>query len=105
MKVLTEKFVRLGLYTLAIVIALQSIGFDLTSITVLSGAIGLGIGFGMQKVVSNLVSGIILLLDKSIKPGGVISVGDTFGWITGLGARYFSVVTREGKEHLTPMKT
>ena len=102
MKVLTEKFVRLGLYTLAIVIALQSIGFDLTSITVLSGAIGLGIGFGMQKVVSNLVSGIILLLDKSIKPGDVISLGDTFGWITGLGARYVSVVTREGKEHLIP---
>jgi len=101
-KVLTEKFVRLGLYTLAIVIALQSVGFDLTSITVLSGAIGLGIGFGMQKVVSNLVSGIILLLDKSIKPGDVISVGDTFGWITGLGARYVSVVTREGKEHLIP---
>ena len=102
MKVLTEKFVRLGLYALAIVIALQSVGFDLTSITVLSGAIGLGIGFGMQKVVSNLVSGIILLLDKSIKPGDVISVGDTFGWITGLGARYVSVVTREGKEHLIP---
>ncbi|MBL4807648.1 MAG: mechanosensitive ion channel [Rhodobacteraceae bacterium] len=102
MKVLTEKFVRLALYTLAVVVALQSIGFDLTSITVLSGAIGLGIGFGMQKVVSNLVSGIILLLDKSIKPGDVISVGDTFGWITGLGARYVSVVTREGKEHLIP---
>lgn len=102
MKVLTEKFVRLGLYALAIIIALQSVGFDLTSITVLSGAIGLGIGFGMQKVVSNLVSGIILLLDKSIKPGDVISVGDTFGWITGLGARYVSVVTREGKEHLIP---
>ena len=102
MKVLTEKFVRLGLYTLAVIIALQSIGFDLTSITVLSGAIGLGLGFGMQKVVSNLVSGIILLVDKSIKPGDVISVGDTFGWITGLGARYVSVVTREGKEHLIP---
>ena len=66
------------------------------------GAIGLGIGFGMQKVVSNLVSAIILLLDKSIKPGDVISVGETFGWITGLGARYVSVVTREGKEHLIP---
>jgi len=102
MKVLTEKFIRLALYSLATVIALQTVGFDLTSITVLSGAIGLGIGFGMQKVVSNLVSGIILLLDKSIKPGDVISLGETFGWITGLGARYVSVVTREGKEHLIP---
>jgi len=102
MKVLTKKFMRWTLYSLVIVVALQSIGFDLTTITVLSGAIGLGIGFGMQKVVSNLVSGIIILIDKSIKPGDVISVGDTFGWITGLGARYVSVVTREGKEHLIP---
>jgi len=102
MKVLTEKTVRWSLYGLVIIIALQSVGFDLTSITVLSGAIGLGIGFGMQKVISNLVSGFILLLDKSIKPGDVISLEDTFGWITGLGARYVSVVTREGKEHLIP---
>ncbi|MEC7257696.1 MAG: mechanosensitive ion channel domain-containing protein, partial [Pseudomonadota bacterium] len=71
-------------------------------LAVLSGAIGLGIGFGLQKVVSNLVSGIIILLDKSIKPGDVISLGDTFGWIDSLGARYVSVVTRDGKEYLIP---
>ncbi|MGR3708843.1 MAG: mechanosensitive ion channel family protein, partial [Alterinioella nitratireducens] len=57
---------------------------------------------GLQKVVSNLVSGIIILLDKSIKPGDVISLGDTFGWIETLGARYASVVTRDGKEYLIP---
>jgi small-conductance mechanosensitive channel len=68
----------------------------------LSGAIGVGLGFGLQKVVSNLVSGIIILLDKSIKPGDVISLGDTFGWIEALGARYVSVVTRDGKEYLIP---
>ncbi len=68
----------------------------------LSGAIGVGLGFGLQKVVSNLVSGVILLLDKSIKPGDVISLGDTFGWINTLGARYVSVVTRDGKEYLIP---
>jgi small-conductance mechanosensitive channel len=61
-----------------------------------------GLGFGLQKVVSNLVSGIIILLDKSIKPGDVISLGDTFGWINTLGARYASVVTRDGKEYLIP---
>ena len=99
---LTEKLARLVLIGLAIIIGLQSIGFDLTSITVLSGAIGLGLGFGLQKVVSNLVSGVILLLDKSIKPGDVISLGDTFGWISSLGARYVSVVTRDGKEYLIP---
>lgn len=101
-RVLTEKLVKLVLYGIAFVIALQSVGFDLTSITVLSGAIGLGIGFGLQKVVSNLISGLILLLDKSIKPGDVISLGDTFGWISDLGARYVSVVTRDGKEYLIP---
>ncbi len=53
-----------------------------------------GLGFGLQKVVSNLVSGVIILLDKSIKPGDVISLGETFGWINSLGARYVSVVTR-----------
>jgi len=102
MKVLADKASWLLLYGLAIVIGLQSVGFDLTSLTVLSGAIGLGLGFGLQKVVSNLVSGIILLLDKSIKPGDVISLGETFGWITTLGARYVSVVTRDGREYLIP---
>jgi len=95
MKVLTDKLFRLVIYGVAIVIGLQSVGFDLTSLTVLSGAIGLGLGFGLQKVVSNLVSGVILLMDKSIKPGDVISLGDTFGWINELGARYVSVVTRD----------
>ena len=68
----------------------------------MSGAIGVGLGFGLQKVVSNLVSGVIILLDKSIKPGDVISLGDTFGWIESLGARYVSVVTRDGREYLIP---
>ena len=63
---------------------------------------GVGLGFGLQKVVSNLVSGVIILLDKSVKPGDVISLGDTFGWIEELGARYVSVVTRDGKEYLIP---
>ena len=59
-------------------------------------------GFGLQKIVSNLVSGVILLMDKSIKPGDVISIGETFGWITSLGARCVSVLTRDGREYLIP---
>lgn len=101
-KVLADKAIRLFLYGVALFIGLQSVGFDLTSLTVLSGAVGLGIGFGLQKVVSNLISGVILLLDKSIKPGDVISLGDTFGWISELGARYVAVVTRDGREYLIP---
>ncbi len=102
MRVLSIKALQLTVYGMAVIIAMQSIGFDLTSLAVLSGAIGLGLGFGLQKVVSNLVSGVILLLDKSIKPGDVISLGDTFGWISSLGARYVSVLTRNGTEFLIP---
>jgi len=102
MKVLSIKGTQMLLYSIAVIIGLQSVGFDMTSLTVLSGAIGLGLGFGLQKIVSNLVSGIILLLDKSIKPGDVISLGDTFGWISTLGARYVSVLTRDGTEYLIP---
>lgn len=102
MQVLAIKFLQVVLYGAAFFIGLNAVGFDLTGLAVLSGAIGVGLGFGLQKVVSNLVSGVIILLDKSIKPGDVISLGDTFGWIQTLGARYASVVTRDGKEYLIP---
>ena len=102
MRVLAVKMLQIVLYGSAFFIGLKAVGFDLTGLAVLSGAIGVGLGFGLQKVVSNLVSGVIILLDKSIKPGDVISLGDTFGWINSLGARYVSVVTRDGKEYLIP---
>ncbi|MFT5868276.1 MAG: small-conductance mechanosensitive channel [Paracoccaceae bacterium] len=102
MRVLIVKMLQVSLYGAAIFIGLSSVGVDLTGLAFLSGAIGVGLGFGLQKVVSNLVSGVIILLDKSIKPGDVISLGDTFGWINTLGARYASVVTRDGKEYLIP---
>jgi small-conductance mechanosensitive channel len=90
------------LFGAAVFIGLKAVGFDLTGLAVLSGAIGVGLGFGLQKVVSNLVSGVIILLDKSIKPGDVISLGETFGWINALGARYVSITTRDGREYLIP---
>ncbi|MCQ0971064.1 mechanosensitive ion channel [Paracoccus sp. TK19116] len=102
MQVLTAKLLQVVLFTVAIVVGLKAVGFDLTGLAVFSGAVGVGLGFGLQKVVSNLVSGVIILLDKSVKPGDVISIGDTFGWIEELGARYVSVVTRDGKEYLIP---
>ncbi|MDG1069548.1 MAG: mechanosensitive ion channel [Sulfitobacter sp.] len=102
MKVLAVKGVQLGMYGIAFYMGVKAVGIDLTGLAVLSGAIGVGLGFGLQKVVSNLVSGVIILLDKSIKPGDVISLGETFGWIQTLGARYASVVTRDGKEYLIP---
>ncbi len=102
MQVLAGKAVQLLLYGIVVISGIRALGFDLTGLALLSGAVGVGIGFGLQKVVSNLVSGIIILLDRSIKPGDVISLGETFGWIDSLGARYVSVVTREGREHLIP---
>lgn len=102
MQVLLMKFLQVLLYGAAVFIGLKTVGVDLTGLAFLSGAIGVGLGFGLQKVVSNLVSGVIILMDKSIKPGDVISLGTTFGWIEALGARYVSVVTRDGKEFLIP---
>ncbi|MFZ5964381.1 mechanosensitive ion channel family protein [Thalassococcus sp. BH17M4-6] len=102
MQVLAIKFLQVFLYGAAFFVGLRLVGVDLTGLAVLSGAIGVGLGFGLQKVVSNLVSGIIILLDKSIKPGDVISLGETFGWINSLGARYVSITTRDGKEYLIP---
>jgi small-conductance mechanosensitive channel len=101
-QVLASKLVRMTLLTLAVVLALGSIGIDLTAFAVFSGAIGVGVGFGLQKVVSNLVSGVILLMDRSIKPGDVIEIDDTHGSVIALNARYASVQTRDGKEFLIP---
>ena len=101
-QVLSAKLAKVLLFTFAILAVLSSMGIDLTAFAVFGGAIGVGIGFGLQKVVSNLISGVILLLDRSIKPGDVIEVGQTYGRINSLGARYASVVTRDGMEYLIP---
>lgn len=101
-RVLLGKVLKFGLVIASATIALSAIGVDLTAFTVFSGAVGVGIGFGLQKVVSNFISGIIILLDKSIKPGDTIALGETFGWIRELRARFVSVVTRDGREFLIP---
>jgi small-conductance mechanosensitive channel len=93
---------RLFLYVVAILISLKTSGVDLSALAFFSGALGLGLGFGLQKVISNLVSGVIILLDKSIKPGDVIEIDGTYGWINTLRTRYVSVLTRDRKEILIP---
>ena len=102
MRVLTVKLLHLALITAAILFSVFAVGIDLTALAIFIGALGVGLGFGLQKIFSNLVSGVILLMDHSIKPGDVITVGQTFGWINHLGARYVSVITRDGIEHLIP---
>jgi small-conductance mechanosensitive channel len=102
LKVLIVNLLKIVLILMAVVIALRVVGIDLTAFAVLTGAIGVGIGFGLQKMVSNFVSGITILLDKSIKPGDVLVVGDTYGRVHSLGARYVSLITRDGTEYLIP---
>ncbi|MEZ5850870.1 MAG: mechanosensitive ion channel [Hyphomicrobiaceae bacterium] len=102
LQVLVGKLSKAVSVTIAVLIALSAAGIDVTILTVFSGAFGLGLGFGLQKLASNLASGIIMLTDRSVKPGDIIQVGTTFGWITSMRARYVSVVTRDGAEYLIP---
>lgn len=101
-RVLFVKLTRIGLIVIATMVGLSSAGLDLTFFAVFGGAVGLGVGFGLQKVISNLFSGVILLLDRSIKPGDVVEIQGAYGWINKLAARYTSVITRDGTEYLIP---
>ncbi|UTW54846.1 mechanosensitive ion channel family protein [Kordiimonas sp. SCSIO 12610] len=100
--VLISKSGRIILLAIAFLISLNATGIDLTALAVFGGALGVGIGFGLQKVVGNFISGIILLIDRSIKPGDVIETAGTYGRINKLAARYTSVITRDGTEFLIP---
>ena len=101
-RLLGEKILGIVLVVIAFFLGIDLLGIDLTTFAVFSGAMGLAIGFGLQKTVGNLIAGIILLMDRSIKPGDVIVVGQSFGWVNKIGIRAVSVVTRDGKEHLIP---
>lgn len=101
-RILISNAVKIGLFLAAFVLALAGLGIPLSGLAVLGGAIGVGLGFGMQQIVANFVSGVILLTDRSIKPDDVIEVDDTYGVVKSLGLRYASVITRDGKEHLIP---
>jgi len=103
-QVLIAKIVRVTLIVCALLIGITSAGIDLSLFAVFGGAIGLGIGFGLQKGISNLFSGMLLLMDRSIKPGDVIELPDigTFGWVNNMAARYTEIVTRDNKSFLIP---
>lgn len=106
-RVLTEKISTILIWAAVFMLGVDLLGIDLTALAVFSGAFGLAIGFGLQKTFGNLISGILLLLDKSIKPGDVISVSDqagneSVGQIRKIGIRAISVITRDQTEHLIP---
>ena len=101
-RLMLSKTINIGMMVVVTLVALNSVGIDLTALAVFSGAVGVGVGFGLQKVVGNLISGLILLSDKSIKPGDVVEVGDVYGVVSHMGGRCVSVVTRDEKEYLIP---
>jgi small-conductance mechanosensitive channel len=104
-----NKFSYFFLVGLGVLLGVNAAGVDLTALTVLTGAVGLGLGFGLQSIASNFVSGFVLLMDKSIKPGDVISFTgmpgtstESFGWVQALRGRYVVVRDRDGVETLVP---
>ena len=106
-QLLAEKLVSIAVWAMAFFIGIDLLGIDLTALAVFSGAFGLAIGFGLQKTFGNLIAGIILLMDRSIKPGDVIAVTDqagkeSFGQIRKIGIRAVSVTTRDQREYLIP---
>src|SRR6202012_2961262 len=101
-QVLLVKMIRMGLLVVAIAVALSAVGIDLSALAVFSGALGVGIGIGLQKIVANFISGIILLADKSVKPGDLVTIGDSSGRIRAMKTRYISVAAGDGREFLIP---
>jgi small-conductance mechanosensitive channel len=101
-QVLLVKMIRMGLMVVAITIALSAVGINLSALAVFSGAVGVGIGIGLQKIVANFISGIILLADKSVKPGDLVTIGDSSGRISAMKTRYISVAAGDGREFLIP---
>ncbi len=105
MQVALVKLSKFMLLVLAFLLALDAVGIDLTALTVFGGALGVGLGFGLQRIASNFISGFIVLFDRSIRPGDVITIGDKFGWVQELRARYVVVKDRDGVERLIPNET
>jgi small-conductance mechanosensitive channel len=102
-KVIIIKFFQIALYFMIFLVALDSLGISITTLAVFSGAIGVGLGFGLQKITSNFISGIILLLEKSLEIGDLIELSDgTTGFVRRSSARYILVETSQGKEILVP---
>ena len=101
-QVLLVKMIRVGLVIFAVVFAMGAVGINLSALAIFSGAAGVGIGFGLQKIVANFISGIILLVDKSVKPGDLVTIGDNSGRISAMKTRYISVAAGDGREFLIP---
>jgi small-conductance mechanosensitive channel len=102
LQVLLIKIIRLALMAFAVTVVMSAVGINLSALAIFSGAAGVGIGFGLQKIIANFISGIILLADKSVKPGDLVTIGDATGRINEMKTRYISVAAGDGREFLIP---
>lgn len=96
------KFFRLFVYLIAVVVTLSSVGIDLTAFAIFGGALGVGVGLGLQKITANFVSGITVLMERSIKIGDLIEVGGYTGWVRQINIRYVLLETSDGREIMIP---
>lgn len=102
LRIVLSKLLRTLLIVLGVLIALPVIGIDLTVLSVFGGALGVGLGFGLQKIASNYMSGFIILLDRSVKVGDRVQVGEFHGIIEQITARYVVVRNVDGSDALIP---
>jgi small-conductance mechanosensitive channel len=105
LRVMLSKLAQTLLVLLAILIALPAVGIDLTVLSVFGGMLGVGIGFGLQKIASNYVSGFIILMDRSVSIGNLVTVGELTGQLTKMTARYVVLRSLGGVEAIIPNET
>ena len=105
LRVMLAKLLRLLLVLLALLLVLPAVGIDLTALSVFGGALGVGIGFGLQKIASNYISGFIILLDHSVKIGDVVTIEKHSGQLNNMTARYVVVRGGDGTEAIIPNET
>lgn len=96
------KFAKFAVITIAIVLGLSAAGINMSTFAVFGGALGVGLGFGLQRIAANFISGFIVIFDRSVKPGDNITVGDRFGWVQELRSRYIVLRDRNGVDILIP---
>jgi small-conductance mechanosensitive channel len=102
LRVVLSKLMKTVLVVVAVLVALPAVGIDVTVLSVFSGAIGVGIGFGLQKIAANYLSGFALLLDRSVSLGALVTIDGYYGEVTRLTSRYLVLKGQDGTEAIIP---
>lgn len=105
MRVVINKVIRIAFIFVAVMVALSAVGLDLTLLSVFGGALGVGLGFGLQKIASNYVSGFIILLDESMNLGDIVTIGSYYGIVQELRSRYMVLRQLDGTDVIIPNET